>query len=260
MNRIDQKFGELKKSKKFAFMPFVVAGDPNFKKSLEIIRQLVKHAGFLELGFPYSDPLADGPTIQRANMRALKSGINPDRVFRLISEIRKFSEIPITVLVYANLVYQRGVDKFYKDAKQSGIDGVLVPDLPVEEAEAFVAAANKNGIDPIFLITQTTTSARLKKILKSASGYLYVVSVLGVTGARRELSKETLKQIKFLKKQTNLPIVVGFGISECKQLKILHKAGADGAIVGSSLINIIEKNLNKPNLTKKLLGYIMRLL
>lgn len=256
MNRISQKFKQLKTQKRFAFMPFIVAGDPNFRASLKIIRVLTRKADFLEIGFPYSDPLSDGPTIQRANMRALASRMNPDRVFELIRRIRKFSQIPITVLVYSNLVYQRGIDKFYKDAKRIGFDAVLVPDLPVEEAWPFIKAAIKYRVDPIFLVTQTTTPARLKKILKFASGYVYLVSVLGVTGAREGIAAETIRLIRTLKAKTNLPIVIGFGISQSRQIAILRKAGADGAIIGSSLINVIERHLGKSSLIRALDKYI----
>src|SRR3989344_2860492 len=247
MDRIGKCFKELRRQKKMAFMPFVVAGDPDYKTSLKIVRELVKNADFLELGFPYSDPLADGPVIQRADMRALASGMNSDRVFRLISKIRVFSDIPITVLAYANLVYRRGVDKFYRDAGRAGIDAVLVPDLPVEESDKFVKAAKKYGIDSIFLLAQTTTKARMKKILKQASGYLYLVSILGVTGIRKDIAPETLGLIRQLKKLSKLPVVVGFGVSNARQIKILRKAKADGVIVGSAILKVIEKYKRNPS-------------
>lgn len=240
-------------------MPFVVAGDPNFKKSLEVIKQLAKTSDLLELGFPYSDPLADGPTIQAANSRAIKSGINTHKVFELVKQIRKFSQIPITVLVYANLVYQQGINNFYKKAKTAGIDGVLIPDVPVEESEIFVKAAVANNILPIFLVSQTTTTQRLKKILKVAQGFLYLVSVLGVTGKRKVLSKHILNLIKKVKSQTKLPVAIGFGISAPEQITQLKKAGADGVIVGSALIDILAKSKNIAKAKTKIEAYTKKL-
>ena len=185
MTSISKKFAGVKNEHRTAFLPFVVAGDPDFTTSLAVLKRLAEHADLLEIGFPYSDPLADGAVIQAADGRALASGMNTDKVFDLISQIRTFSNIPITVLVYANLVYQKGIDAFYRKAKKAGIDGVLLPDVPVEESKPFVSAAEKYGIDPIFLVAQTTTNDRLKNILKYATGYLYLVSVLGVTGSVR---------------------------------------------------------------------------
>lgn len=260
MNRITQKFQELKIRRKTAFMPFIVAGDPNFKTSLDIVKTITKSADLLEIGFPYSDPLADGPTIQAANQRALKAGMNTDRVFEFVREIRTSSKIPITVLVYANLVYQKGIERFYRIAKQVGVDGVLVPDLPAEESIPYVAAAKKVAIDQIFLVTQTTTNERLKKILQYARGYLYLVSVLGVTGERKSLERATTLLVERVKKRTDLPLAVGFGISRRNHVQDLIQAGVDGYIVGSALIQIIEKNRrNRKKLLDELSEYVKSL-
>jgi tryptophan synthase alpha chain len=242
MNDFEKQFLEVKKENRCAFMPFVVAGDPNFKASVKIATRLGQIADFLEIGFPYSDPLADGPTIQAADNRALQAGVTTAKVFKLIKNIRKQISIPITVLVYANLVLQYGANKFYRDARRAGINGVLIPDAPAEEAAPFVRAAKQHGICPIFLVTQTTTKVRLKKILKYAQGYLYLVSVLGVTGSRKTFSQETTGLIKRVKTQTRLPLAVGFGISQPRQAKEFYRAGADGAIVGSAIIDMIAKH------------------
>lgn len=247
-SRISRAFSELK-GRKTAFMPFLVAGDPTVKKSLAAIRLVSEHADMLELGFPYSDPLADGPTIQAADQRALASGMTTEKVFELIGQVRAFTDIPITVLAYANLVYQQGIDAFYHNAKKAGIDGVLVPDVPAEEAKPFVAAARKHGIDPIFLVAQTTTNERLKKILKHASGFLYLVSVLGVTGKRKDFGEATTEFIGRVRSQTRLPLAVGFGISTRGQAEVFARAGADGAIVGSAIVDIIAKHGTGPQLT-----------
>lgn len=258
--RIEQKFKQLKKQGRIAFMPFIVAGDPDFEASLEIVRILTTSADLLEIGFPYSDPLADGPTIQAADQRALKAGMNTDRAFELIKKIREFTKMPITVLVYANLVYQKGIGRFYQKAKEAGIDAVLIPDVPVEEIAPYMVAAKKTGIDQIFLVTQTTTSQRLKKILLYAQGYLYVVSVLGVTGERVSLSNKVPALVGYVRTHSTLPVAVGFGISKRTHVLALKKAHVDGYIVGSALIRIIEKNLgNRKKLKGELLKYVQSL-
>jgi tryptophan synthase alpha chain len=240
-----------------SFMPFLVAGDPNYEASLNLFRAIAPHADMLEIGFPYSDPLADGPTIQAADERALHSGINTDKVFSLIHETRSFYQGPISVLVYANLVYQYGIDNFYKQAARVGIDGVLIPDVPYEESEPFVLAAKKHKVSPVFMVTQTTTGERLKKILKYAEGYLYLVSVLGVTGSRNSLGNDTFDFIKKIKKNTSLPLALGFGISTREHIKNAAKAGIDGVIVGSAIIKILEANLaNQELATIKVEAYI----
>lgn len=252
MNRIDIKFAELKRQGRPAFMPFVVGCDPNFKISLNIIKTLCESADFLELGFPYSDPLADGPTIQAADIRALGSGATTDDVFKLVKSIREFSQIPITVLVYANLVLQRGVDKFYRDAAKNGLDAVLIPDAPLEEIRDFAKAAARHKIHQIFLVTQMTDNNRLKEIDKHAQGFLYLVSVLGVTGARKSFSGKTRSFIRRIRSKTKLPLCVGFGVSSPKQFKQMVKDGADGVIVGSAIVDVIAKNLRNNDLQKKL--------
>lgn len=261
MNRIQEQFQKLRGTGKIAFMPFIVAGDPDFETSVEITRVLAKSADFLEIGFPYSDPLADGPTIQASDERALKAGINTRRAFEFIKEVRKFTKLPITLLVYANLVYQWGVEKFYEDAKIAGIDGVLIPDVPIEEAKPYLKAAQRQNISPIFLVAQTTTNERLKNIILYAQGYLYLVSVLGVTGERKQFKKDTLNFIERVRAETKLPLAVGFGISTSQQVHLVKEAGADGFIIGSALISIIEKNLKeKGRLLKELSRYVDELM
>ncbi|HXP52667.1 MAG TPA: tryptophan synthase subunit alpha [Bacteroidia bacterium] len=253
-------FQKAKSKGKPAFMPFLVAGDPNYETSLNLFRAIAPYADMLEIGFPYSDPLADGPTIQAADERALHSGINTDKVFSLIHEIRSFYQGPISVLVYANLVYQYGIDNFYKQAARVGIDGVLVPDVPYEESEPFVFAAKKHKVSPVFMVTQTTTGERLRKILKHAEGYLYLVSVLGVTGSRNSLGNDTFDFIKRIKKNTTLPLALGFGISTKEHINNAAKAGIDGVIVGSAIIKILEANLASPKqAAKKIEDFIKEL-
>tara|TARA_Y100000310_G_C20485750_1_gene716783 strand:- start:372 stop:947 length:576 start_codon:yes stop_codon:yes gene_type:complete len=183
--------------------------------------------------------------------------MNTKKVFELVEKIREFTDIPITVLVYANLVYQYGIDVFYKEARKVGIQGILIPDVPVEEIDPFKKAARETGIDQIFLVTHTTTKERLKKILSVATGYLYLVSVLGVTGVRKDLASKTLTLIKRVKKQTSLPVSIGFGISKHSHVVALQKAHADGYIVGSAIVRIIEENRgDRKKLQRRLREYI----
>ncbi len=244
MHRYEKRIAELKKGKEKAFIPFVVLGDPDYKTSVKIIKKLINYADILELGMAFSDPIADGKTIQAADVRALNSGMTPKRAFKLIKEIRKLNmKIPIGLLVYYNLIYRRGIDCFYKDAKKAGVDSILAADVPIEEATPLLKAAEKHKINQIFLITPTTTQKRMKKILMHTSGFVYMVTLLGVTGARKKLGQETIKLIKGVRPLTKLPICAGFGISRPEHVRAVIKSGADGAIVGSAIVDLIAKNL-----------------
>jgi len=249
MNRIDIKFEEIKKEKRTAFVPFVSAGDPDYETSAHIIKVLIENgADMLELGIPFSDPIADGPTIQSANERALGNGMTLSRVFEIIRGIRSYSDIPVCLMVYYNLILQRGTEKFYGDAKEAGADGVLAVDLPLEEADYVLEIAEKGKIHQIFMIAPTTTDKRLSKILIKSKGYLYLVSLLGVTGAREGLQKDIFGMIKRVKQSAKLPVCVGFGISKPEHAKEVKSAGADGVIVGSAIVRIIEQNLSDKNI------------
>lgn len=239
-----QMFNGLKKENEGAFIPFVVAGDPDFETSLDIVRTFVDSgADALEIGFAFSDPVADGPTVQSADIRALNSGITTERAFEFIRKIREFTPIPIGILVYYNLIYNMGVDEFYKKAKESGVNGILSADLPPEEAGDAVAAARKYDVDQIFMVAQTTSNERLEAISKMSSGFLYVVAVMGVTGTRSDLKLSTVELVERVKKHSNLPIAVGFGISKTEHVKEVLNAGSNGAIVASALLNKITDHL-----------------
>jgi len=257
MNRFAQKFGELRKKKSGAFIPFVVLGDPDEKTSLKIIKALMDSgADALELGFAFSDPIADGKTVQEADQRALAKSMDTDKDFALIKGIRALDgKIPISLLVYYNLIFQRGVEKFYSDAKGAGVDAILAADCPVEEAGELLAAARKSGIDQVFIVSPTTTKERMRKILQKCSGYVYLVSVLGVTGARSGLQESTIELVKGARRGTKLPLCVGFGISKPEHARQVIAAGADGVIVGSAVINIIKANIGNE---KKLLAEIRK--
>jgi tryptophan synthase alpha chain len=203
-------------------------------------------ADILEIGMPFSDPVADGPTIQRAHTRALEVGMTVDRFFEAVRELQRCSEIPLILMVYCNTVYRRGVEQFYREAKDAGADGVLIVDMPPEEGERVLMAARENGLDQIFLVAPSTSDQRLGEILKSASGFVYLASLLGVTGARERLSDEASRLISRVRPRTRLPLAVGFGISRPEHAAALRMAGGDGVIVGSALIKIVEEHARDP--------------
>lgn len=260
MASYNETFKKLKKKNQGALAAFTVIGDPNYKTSLDIAKKIID-AGtdILELGIPFSDPIADGKTIQAADMRALKSGMNTDKAFDLIKNVRKYNDnIPIGLLVYGNLIYQRGINKFYSDAAKSGVNSVLVADVPIEESDDYIKSARTNKIDTVFIISPLTSNERIKKIVNKTSGFVYVVSRLGVTGARATLEGSTLKLIKRIRKHTKKPLCVGFGISKPEHVKSVIKAGADGAIVGSAIVNLIEKNANNRSKMLKKIGLYVK--
>ena len=241
-----ETFNELKNKNQGALVAFEVIGDPNYRTSLEVVKKIIDSgADILELGLPFSDPIADGPTIQAADIRALKYNMNTDKAFEFVKEVRRYNKkIPIGLLVYANLIFQRGIEKFYKDAADSGVNSVLAADVPMEEANEYIAAAKNNSVDTVFIISPLTPDERIKKIVENVTGFVYVVGRLGVTGAKSDLENSTLELIKRIKKFTNKPLCVGFGISRPEHVKAVINAGADGAIVGSAIVDLISKNIN----------------
>jgi len=222
-----------------AFMPYVCLGDPSEEFSLRLIETLVKNgADALELGIPFSDPIADGKTIQGSSARALKNGMNPDKAIEMIKEVRKKGiEVPITVMTYYNIVLNMGIERFVKSLKESGADALLVPDAPIEESEELKEVCDEEGIDLVYLVAPNTSDERLKEISDRCKGFLYAVSLYGTTGAKEKVSEEALELIKRAKEKCSLPVAVGFGISKPEHAAEIIKAGADGVIIGSELIN-----------------------
>jgi tryptophan synthase alpha chain len=263
VSRIAAKFEELRSKGEGALIAFVTAGDPTADATLRIAKALEDAgADMIELGLPFSDPIADGPTIQAAAERALKSGMNTDIYFAMVKKIRKTVKVPLICLTYFNLVLKRGVGRFMKDCKESGIDGVIIPDLPVEEAKEVIEKADDNGVDAIFLAAPTTTEERMKKILDSTRGFVYLVSLLGVTGARKKLSRTVGDMINLARKSAkkNVPLAVGFGISSPGHVREVIKSGADGAIVGSAIVEIIAKNMaNKGKMLRSISNFVASL-
>lgn len=258
MSRYSAAFGELRRQGQKAFIPFFVIGDPDYATSLEIVKTAVDAgADMLELGLAFSDPIADGPTIQAADLRALRSGIRIADCFRFIEEVRRFTSVPIGLLVYVNLILKRGVAGFFRQAAQAGVDGILAADVPIEESSAILEAADRYGVDPIFMVTPATTPARLARIARSARGFIYLVALLGVTGARGDLDPETVRVLRRVRSVTDVPVCVGFGISRPEHVAALARSGADGAIVGSAIIDVIARNLgDKKKMIREVARYV----
>ena len=243
MNRIDKKFKDLKKDNKKAFIPYVTAGDPNMKTSEKIILALASSgADIIELGVPFSDPLADGPIIQAAIQRSLKSGTSVKKTMAMVKRLRKKIDTPLVFMTYYNIVFNYGLSRFVKDSVSAGVDGIIVPDLPMEESEELLKIADKEGFCLIMLTAPTTPPGRFKKIAACSRGFIYHVSLTGVTGTRKKLAGKLKGDLKKLKKLTSKPVCVGFGISDPHQAKEIATTSS-GVIVGSAIIKVIEKNL-----------------
>lgn len=248
MERYQQLFTRLKSNKQGAFVPFVTLGDPDPELSLAIIDTLVEAgADALELGIPFSDPLADGPTIQNANLRAFASGVTPTHCFEMLAAIRqKHPDIPIGLLMYANLVFHNGIDTFYQRCAEVGVDSVLVADVPVEESAPFRKAALRHGIAPIFICPPNADDALLREISSHGRGYTYLLSRAGVTGTETRAQLPLGHLVDKLREYNAAPPLQGFGISEPSQVKEALDAGAAGAISGSAIVKIIENNHTQP--------------
>lgn len=223
-----------------AFIPFITCGDPDLETTAKIVREAVANgADLIELGIPFSDPTAEGPVIQGANIRALKGGVTTDKVFNLVRELRKDVTVPMVFMTYSNVVFSYGADKFISTCKEIGINGLILPDLPYEEKEEFLPQCKKYGVDLIPLIAPTSEN-RIAMIAKEADGFIYLVSSLGVTGTRSEISTDLKSIVDVIRQNTSVPCAIGFGISTPEQAKKMADI-ADGAIVGSAIIKIIEQ-------------------
>jgi tryptophan synthase alpha chain len=259
MNRIDQKFAELRKRGEAALIPFVTAGDPEIKTTLRILRALeAAGADMIELGVPFSDPMADGATIQRSSERALAGGTTLANVLGLVREFRRSSKLPIILFGYYNPFFHYGLERFVRDAKAAGVDGVLSVDLPPEESGELRRRAKKKGLHTIFLLAPTSDTARIKLAARMGRGFIYYVSVTGVTGARRALESELQAQVARIRRATSLPIGVGFGISTPAQAARIA-AFADAAVVGSALIDVMERAGGNGRKVKNAGAFVARL-
>ncbi|KJV49477.1 tryptophan synthase subunit alpha [Pantoea sp. BL1] len=249
MERYNQLFQRLSAKKEGAFVPFVTLGDPTPELSLKIIDTLVAGgADALELGIPFSDPLADGPTIQGATLRAFAAGTTVAQCFEILAAVRqKYPELPIGLLMYANLVFSKGIDNFYAQCEAVGVDSVLVADVPVEESAPFRQAAMRHNVAPIFICPPNADDDLLREIASHGRGYTYLLSRAGVTGAENRASQPLNHLIEKLSEYHAAPPLQGFGISEASQVREAIAAGAAGAISGSAIVKIIERNQNDPD-------------
>ncbi|MCZ3381963.1 tryptophan synthase subunit alpha [Kosakonia sp. SOY2] len=248
MERYDNLFKQLSARKEGAFVPFVTLGDPSPEQSLKIIDTLIEAgADALELGIPFSDPLADGPTIQNATLRAFAAGVTPSQCFEMLATVRqKHPTIPIGLLMYANLVFSRGIDEFYAQCAKVGVDSVLVADVPIEESAPFRQAALRHNIAPIFICPPNADDDLLRQIASYGRGYTYLLSRAGVTGAENRAALPLHHLVEKLTEYHAAPALQGFGISSPDQVSAAVEAGAAGAISGSAIVKIIEKNLANP--------------
>ena len=250
MTRIEQRLATLQKEGRKAFIPYITAGDPTFEMTLDLVFALEKSgADIIELGVPFSDPIADGPVIQRGTERALTNGAGLRKVLQLAVEIRKKSQVPLLLFSYFNPLLNYGLDKLATDAVRAGFDGILATDLTVEESGKYKAIMTAAGLNTIFLVAPTSSPERMKKIAEVSTGFLYAVSRTGVTGERQELDSDLKGFLQTLRHYTSLPIAVGFGISRPEHVRAVWQE-ADGAIVGSAIVSEIEKHLGEPDLVE----------
>ena len=255
MNRIEAKFKKLKAQGRTAFIGYLTAGDPSVEKTVELVLAIERGgADIIEIGIPYSDPLADGPVIQQAGLRAFEGGITVDKVFGAAGKIRAQTEIPLLFLVYYNTIYNIGCERFAKRCKKAGIDGLIVPDLPLEERDELKIHTDKEDICLIPLVAPTSRD-RVARIAEGSKGFVYCVSTMGVTGMRSEFRKDVIDYLNDVKSQTALPIAVGFGISSEESAEFFSQH-ADGIIVGSAIVNEINEGGADPEILK---GYIKKL-
>lgn len=239
MSRIEKKFQELKG--KSAFIGYITAGDPTIEKTKELVIAMEKGGcDIVELGIPYSDPVADGPVIQAAAQRALDNGTTVDKIFEEVEKIREDSQIPLVFLVYYNTIYSIGVENFVKECSKNGVDGLIVPDLPVEEREEILPYIKKYNVDLIPLVAPNSEE-RIPKIIENGGGFVYCISSFGVTGTREEFDSSIGNYLEKVRKSSHLPLAVGFGISTREDVETFEKL-ADGVIVGSALVKVVEKN------------------
>ncbi len=249
MERIHTAFEQARSQGRAAFIPYVCAGDPDFETSVAICRELVA-AGVdvLEIGVPFTDPLADGLTNQLAAQRALESGSSHQKVFELVRKVREFGDVPVVLYTYYNLVFSQGIENYVRAAREAGVDGLLTLDLPPEEADDLLTACREQDLANIFIIAPTTPDERIPVIAKAGTGFLYYVSREGVTGARDQVASGLAESVARIKTHASIPVVVGFGISSPEHVREVGQA-ADGVVVGSAIVNSIPENLDdRPSL------------
>jgi tryptophan synthase alpha chain len=254
MSRTEKTFKSLNRP---ALITYIMAGDPDYARGLAVLKSLpAAGADIIELGMPFTDPMADGPVIQAAGLRAIASGTTVKTTLKMVTEFRAVNkDTPIVLMGYANPIFIYGIEQFAKDAAIAGVDGLLIVDLPPEESAELKTLAKKNDLDFIRLVTPTTDETRLPAVLSNASGFIYYVSVAGITGAAKADPKTLKPRIAEIRKHTNLPIAIGFGVKTAEDVRALSDIG-DGVIVGSSIVQRIDENKNNPALTENVSNYI----
>jgi tryptophan synthase alpha chain len=240
MGRISQTFERLRKIHERALIPYVTAGDPNLDMTKTLVREMVRRGGdLIEIGVPFSDPLADGPIIQRASQRALQEGTTLRKILHMVGELRREVDVPLVLLTYYNPVFRYGEEAFVADALDAGVDGIIVPDLPPEEAQTLIDLTAETALDMIFLAAPTSTSARLALISEASQGFIYYVSRLGTTGVRDQLSEDLRLMLENVRASTSKPITVGFGVSTPEHVRLVAEL-ADGVVVASAILKLME--------------------
>jgi tryptophan synthase alpha chain len=259
MTRIGKMFENLKRNGRKGLIAYLTAGDPSPARTPELVEALVRGgADLVELGVPFSDPIADGPVIQRAGERALKAGTTLHKVLEIAREVRRRSEVPLLLFTYLNPVVRYGLDRLAKDAAECGIDGCLLTDASVEEAHEYVGAMHKHGLDTVFLAAPTSTERRLKLVAQYSTGFVYLVSRTGVTGERDSLSDAVAPLVRAMRAVTDLPLAVGFGVSRPEHFAELS-AQVEAVVVGSALVRVIEQHLESPHLSRELEAFVRHL-
>jgi tryptophan synthase alpha chain len=259
MSRLETVFSQLKERGEKALIPFITAGDPDLVTTAALIPALAQAgADVIELGVPFSDPMADGPTIQAASERALANGVTQEKILAMVAEVRRKTEVPIVLMGYYNPIFRYGVERFTADAAAVGVDGLLIVDLPPEEAGEITDAMTASGLDLITLLAPTTPPERMQRLAAVAKGYLYYVSMTGVTGAQKIAPEDIRMAVSALKDMTTVPVGVGFGITTAEDAASVGEF-ADGVVVGSALVKLIHEYAGRPELLEKVGGFISQL-
>jgi len=260
MNRIEKKFKDLRKENKKAFIAFITAGYPSLAVTEKLILEFSKiGVDIIELGVPFSDPMADGPVIQESSQAALDKNVHLIDILKLVKKVRKKTRLPIALMTYYNPVFCFGEEKFTRAASSCGVDGVIIPDLPPDEGRPFMRLANKHNLDVICFIAPTTSVRRTRYIAGQARGFIYYICLTGVTGERKKLPLDLKGHIRLIKRLTHKPVCVGFGVSSAAQVKQIGKI-ADGVIVGSAIVKKIKENKGRPDLVKKVSNFVKNLM